>query len=692
MPTNRKSQFTEQQKDEFVKQSISFWHHSTHVMQQFFEMVNDIEKMWRVQLPDELADGMAKHRDRAKLAPHDMYVNLKSMRASLRELLFSRKPYGQISLPGKPQVRDEQVQKAELALQSMLDQQSDGKGFEYEADKAIFQALYAGMSAVFTEWRVKTVKQPFRDKQFKVRKDKNGDPVFTLETVAEYGETKALDIRRVRLDPAADKIENVKLVGYHYISSLSDLFAKNRNEEHFYDFDEEDLMASSFNRMQYFEHARGESETYTDLSDQNHDFGDKIAEVWEIRGLFRFEKKDGSVDYHDLNLHVANRKVLLGIQKNQLPFPSYQQFDFPTIETEVGRMFPMGLCEPMMDAWIEKFIKRNQSLDEANRRTYPRYVGDESACQDLPDTIEDIPNQIIKVNTAAAALTSVNAALQPLSRPSTGQDTFQQSVALTDDLQKGMALNDFTQGGDPQRRETATAVNELVSGGRSLLAQIAKNLKDSFLAPSWRKQLILFNFFLGDRLNTVQDDQGNTFQIQPNELQMFYQIDIDIVTQLDQPAMTRRFVEMFPLLQQNPFIDQHSLTKTAIEILKLPNPNRILPPNEHLRQQATNENVALMNGLELPVSQFDNDQLHLQVHIEAVNFVSQDQNAIAQGLTTEALEAHIQAHQESIEAKSNALGNSKDLGGGDAQLRNANAGSITQGTGQTSTIPSGGRA
>ena len=647
-----------------------------------------------MQLPDQLAKGMAKHQDRAQLAPNDFYINIKSMQASIRELIFSQKPYGIVSLPGKPQIRDEQVLKAELILQSMLDQQSDGKGFEYEADKAILQVLYAGISAVFTEWRVRTEKQPLRDEEngFQVVKDSDGNLVYTLKTVAEYAETRALDIRRVRIDPSADRVENIRIIGYHYITSLSDLLSKNRDLDHFYDFKEADLIDSSFGRDKYYEHAKGESEVYTDQFDSNHDFGDKIVEVREFRGLFKTEKKNGAVDYFDLNLHMGNRDVLVGLQKNQLPFPSYEQFDFPTIQTEIGRLYPMGLVEPMVDSWIEKFIKRNQSLDKSNRDTYSQYLADSSAYGELPDIIEGIPGQVIKVDTAASGLNRISDAFGLLPVSPAGQDTFQQAVALTDDIQKGMALNDFTQGQDPKRRETATAVNELVSGGRSLLAQIVKNLKDSFFVPAWRKQLILYSLMAGHKTNTVHDERGNVFQIQPNELQMFYQIDIDIVTQLDQPAMTRRFVEMFPLLQQNPFLDQHELIKTTLQILKLPNPNRLLPPNEHLRQQAINENVALMNGLELPVSEFDNDQLHIEVHTEGIDFVSQDQMAIQQGLTTEALEAHRFLHQQAIEAKTNALGNTKDLGGGAAQLSNPEAGAIKQGTGQTSTIPSGGRA
>ena len=160
-------------------------------------------------------------------------------------------------------------------------------------------------------------------------------------------------------------------------------------------------------------------------------------------------------------------------------------------------MFPMGLCEPMMDAWVEKFIKRNQSLDEASRRTYPRYIADAAAAASLPDYIEDTPGKVIKIDLLASGLNSVDSAMKPLQTSTTGQDTFVQADSLGNDIQKGMGLNDYIQGLDPSRAETATAVTELTSGGRSLTAQLANNLKDSYLSPAWRKALILYDFFKG---------------------------------------------------------------------------------------------------------------------------------------------------------------------------------------------------
>jgi hypothetical protein len=104
------------------------------------------------------------------------------------------------------------------------------------------------------------------------------------------------------------------------------------------------------------------------------------------------------------------------------------------------------------------------------------------------------------------------------------------------------------------------------------------------------------------------------------------------------------------------------------------------------------ENAALMYGIELPVSPHDNDSLHIPMHVEAINFVQQqDPASIAeQQLTTAALEKHIEEHQQSAQQKASALGNSKDLGGNSGQMVNAEAGAITQPS-TTQAVPSTGR-
>ena len=312
--------FSDKQKDEIFEQARTFWDKATLSMQDFFRLVDDAEKMWRVQLPDELAEHFAAFPDRAQLAPADIYINLKSLRSGLRNLLFSRKPFAQLSKQGRPSLRDEQIQKAEWQLQTILDMESNGRGFESEADKANLHAMMAGITAVFTQWVRRTERVPLRDEETKkVIVNDKGEVVFKEEVVAEYPETKHIDIRRVRIDPEAETRETIKTVGYHYLSTLEQLQRLNDDPTTDYDFDFKALTGTSLHRALYYEFVRAETNAYPDKGDENTNFGDKIVEVWDIRGLFRFTKPDGTITFEDLTVEIGNRTTPLRIVRNNLP-------------------------------------------------------------------------------------------------------------------------------------------------------------------------------------------------------------------------------------------------------------------------------------------------------------------------------------------------------------------------------------
>ncbi len=675
-----KPKFSKSQKDEIKKQAMSFWQEASDNMAPLFAMVEDCERLWQSKLPKDLEAEYAKHPDMSCLAPTDAYINLKSLRAAIRQLLFGRKPFATLSENGRPNVRSDNIIKAEWVLQSMLDEQHDGSGFESEADKAVHQALYAGITCAFTEWKRKIVRVPVRKEGRIILDPKTGYAKFQEKVVSQYAETKAIDIRRSRIDPSAESTKDARIIGYQTTVSLFELLKLRRNEGHFYDFDENELFGSTFDTDKYHEYAKGETERME--RKDNETFGDKTIEVKDIRGLFRFKQKDRSYEVKDLVVHLGNN-VILGVKENDLPLRGWELFDFPTVDQELNKMFPMGVVEPMFDAIIEKFVKRNQSLDEANRSTYDTYVGDASACENLPDAIEFVRGQIVRVDTIASNMSSAQAALSPLQRTGSSKDTFLEAESLEREIQKGQNLNDYVQSGNPQRQETATAVSELVSGAKSLTVQVVKILKDTFLAPVYCKHLILYNFFRGHEENTVFDNKGDSYSLSPGDVDFTCKVEIDIATSLDKPDMTRRFVEMFPVLLNDPYFDQYALRQTAVEILKLPNPDRILVPNEHLNIIIERENAALLAGVEQEVSQFDNHALHIEGHVEALDLLRDPRAAQEANLagTEEFIQNHIEQHQGFIEKQSDALGNTKEFGG--------NSGNLVQPEGASHNIKTG---
>ena len=657
------SDLTDQQKEEIRSQAIRFWDQSTQMMTPFFNLINDCERMWRAQLPKELELAYSKLTDRAALAPPDVYINLVHLRAALSNMMFSGKPYAQLSVAGQPNLRTDQVIKGEHLLQSMLDVCSDGKGFTWEFDLAAHQAMYAGITAVFTEWHTKYGRKPQRNPiTGQVVVDGDHNVVYEDAPIMSYSETKAVDIRRVRIDPSADRAENIRIIGYEYVCPLSDLLQKNRDPESHFKFDEKALEQSSFDIAEYYQFVRTE-QAWSGKGQENLNFGDKLVRVFDIRGIFRVTQEDGSIKYEDLIVAVGNKTKLIAVKRNDLPLHGWECFDFPVVEKEHGRMFSMGLVEPVMDAWVEKFIKRNQSLDEAGNRTYDTYILDKNAAPDFPDVLEKIPNQVIKVDLMASGAQGINQVFGTIPKYPAGQDTFLQAQSLENDIQKGMRLNDYVQGLNPQRQETATTADALVAGGKSALVQIARNLRDSFLKPCFRKQLILWNFFMADKGAIVYDKAGTAYTIGPGEVDIFWEVDVDTNVTIDRPGMVRRFVEMYPMLVQDPYLDPRAVREVMLDILQVPGADRLMPPDVKLQTIIARENAALMYGIELPVIKEDEHDAHIQGHQQAIQFIQSRPPNPDTGKGVQTLTAHIMEHQNFKVQMQAQLRNTKDMGG-----------------------------
>jgi hypothetical protein len=212
-------------------------------------------------------------------------------------------------------------------------------------------------------------------------------------------------------------------------------------------------------------------------------------------------------------------------------------------------------------------------------------------------------------------------------------------------------------------------------------------LKFSFYQPMWQKKLILRNFFLGDQKSVIAGKDGE-IEIQPGEINLLWQVDIDTRANQDRPDMIRRIVEMFPSLYNSRGIDQTELTRTVVQSLELPNQGKILINSEHIQFIVDRENMAMAGGVQQPVHPDDNHQMHSQGHqqfLENPDLNDAQINVIAE---------HNQIHFEFIEeANVGALGNTKELGGasGIGSTVNPESAAATRTTGSGEGLKAGNR-
>lgn len=675
--------FTADQLEQIKVQAQEFWRRSEAQMEPYFGQVNDYERAWRARLPADLEAELDEHPDRTALAPPDFYINISSLRSFIRSLLFSERPYGKCSVMGKPHYRGDDIVKIEAVLQGSLDMQSKGRGYESEADKIVHQALYAGAAMSMTVWSTPLERRVLRNQITQEPLAQNGQLVYQKQPMQPHGQTIGIDIRRGRIDPDCDSRDNMRMAGYHYLTRLSDLYQLRNSPDTPYDFNMQDVSKSSFLSEDYWKYVTSDRPREVDSGTLLN----KSIDVQHVRGLFVFETAPGNFDFRDLIVELANQQHVIRVQENNLPVNGWEVFDFFSVDQEIGRVLTMGVIEPMFDTWVEKFLKHNQSLDDAGRRTYPVYIADKNSTADLPNTLEYRNGVVYKVDMIASGAQSVGDILQPLPLAASGHDAFTHSGVLENIIQKGMKVNDYTSGVDPQRKETATAVAELVSGGRQLMEHLVSHLKDTGLAPSWRKHILYWQTFRGHLKESIYNERGEVVNIQPGSLLDPYIVDIDIATSLDRPGMTRRIIEMFPAIKDDPHYDGYEVRKTANQLLKLPNRDRLLKDPKDLIIKIHNENLAMTTGVEVIVPPGDHHAFEIEHHTQFVETLAANGDLTPE--VEELFNSHIAEHEHYLQLQQAGIANTRDVGGSIPQQNNPNHGAIGVGIGAAQGVTAG---
>jgi hypothetical protein len=641
----KKSYFTEQEIEEIRRQSMQFWDESTQQMSGFFGMITDCDRMYHVKLPKELEAQYDKKPDRSCLVPPDIHNNIRSVRAQIQDLIFGTKPYATVNKVGQPNLRDGQTDKAEVLLSALIDM----SGFKKEADMVNQQTFIGGIGCAATVWHDHYGRTVIRDEADMPVLDKNGALTWKVSKITSYPKMIGIGIRRVRIDPKAATKDDIRIIGYHVKESFSDLMIWKDDPDSSINFDEEKLKQSAFPHQKYYEFVT--EETPLKNKPDKSVYGDDPVEIIEIRGNYKLRGK-----LLDLIVKIANRQIVIEARPNNLPVAGWKVFDFSSCDAEIDTIFTMGLVEPSTDLFLEMAIKRNQAIDAINRQTYDMYIGDSMATADLPDQIEYVGGRILKVNLAACGSENVTSIFAPLPRVANPIDAFMQAESLKPEIQQTMRRNDFTQGSEPGRKETATAVNALESGGFRDMKQLVGFLTESYMFKVWEKYLIYWDFFRGGEEFPLTSYDKSQITLRPGDLSFPFALNIDISAALDRPNAVRRVIESLPFAANNSYVDQYTLWENWAFFTQQPNADRLVPPPEKLMADIERENIALRAGVTLPVHPLDQHEMHLESHMRSAQQDAQDPEFDMSPEAIQAISLHIQQHQQFISQARNPMG------------------------------------
>ena len=333
----------------------------------------------------------------------------------------------------------------------------------------------------------------------------------------------------------------------------------------------------------------------------------------------------------------------------------------------------MGLVEPAEDVFIEQFLKRNQSIDASNRRTYQMYLSDMAACADLPDKIPYVGGKIYGINLAASGAMRLSDVFMPIPQADNPIDTFNQASALQNDTKITMRRADYVQASQPSRKETATAVDALVASGTRDVKQAVDFLNMSYHFPAWRKHLIYWDFFNGNQKRQTTNAEGNPVMIQAGEMNQAFEFSVDIAAALQRPIAMRRMIESAPYYLQAPETDRYWWLNTMAWVMDLPNRNKFLPPPDLAIAIIERENLALRQGIQLPVHPAEPHEQHIEGHTAGAQKDAQNPEFELTDVGITAYNRHIEEHNQFINQINNPAGTNTP------KLSDANAGQLLGG-------------
>lgn len=138
---------------------------------------------------------------------------------------------------------------------------------------------------------------------------------------------------------------------------------------------------------------------------------------------------------------------------------------------------------------------------------------------------------------------------------------------------------------------------------------------------------------------------------------------------------------MYPLLSQRPNIDGDLLDQTMIDVMDMPNGDRMLLTADYVQMLVDRENVALASGVPQPVHPKDNHVAHSKLHgqyIEDLQMMPPERVAQLK-LDINEVAMHKAEHDRYLQEMQASLGNVKAGGGLSANLTQPGASSMAPG-------------
>lgn len=417
------------------------------------------------------------------------------------------------------------------------------------------------------------------------------DEVEQLVTVYDDPVVDNVDLFDFYVDPSARNIDEAAYCIHREYINIDDI-KENSGEDRIYD-------AAEVNKL--IQELKGDKVNDLEAYGEQHDTGvfDRLSSVG-YEGAPMTSDKIEVLEYwtNDRVIVVAGQRAVIRNEKNPYRLgkkPFVRIVDVPI----TGEFYGIGEIEPIADLQDELNTKRNQRVDNVSMIINRMWKVLRGANLDF-NQLRSRSGGVVEVDDMAD--------IEPIEFPHITGDAYHEDEQIRSDIDMTAGVHDYTRGGSPDRRETATTAS-ILSEAANERFKLKVTLMEDLGLRRLGEWLVALNqqFIDEERVISINGAKGlEVFEVAPNRLLGDYDIiaigsAVEPVANPDSRLNT--LLNLYQQLAGNPYIKEPELIRAIIDAANIKDSESLMMDEGEIEQmminqalQAAEEEMMAMEG------------------------------------------------------------------------------------------------
>jgi len=577
---------TEEQKKEVVDITVDCYKYSKAFFTPYHELCGILEKLYNVQLPDEVRRALSE--DNPGLVPPDIHLAVNSLLARVDGNLFSADPPFRCS--AGLNTPEENIENATAFLKTA----SEKSELELNYNLSLFSAIKFACGVGYVD--VKEVDLTSLKNNVPITNEEGqSQDIFYTDFVKDgkflCPNYVPCNFRRFFPDPNGTPL---KWAIYQSKATLLDLLNEGK-----YDFDVDKLRKTTFPKADFNEFFDKEDFRSSIMKDYNFE-----VELLHFRGWMPVMKdKDGKPKFADCIITVANRELLIQFDINDWHYPAVDSFILSFLfPNDMEMLYPAGKIEVAMGSFYNQFYLRNQRLINLDRLLNPTFATDDNKA---PEFLQAEGGRIYKFGKGSK--------FNPISIGDISHKAYVEVDSMKEETRHVFQSNEWVQGIHPSRKESVYGISVLKEASDIVVRYENKIVAHTGLLKILNRYLMMGQLFL-EKL-PVKLESGDFRVIGKKNLFGDIAIDLKLNEAWNKPLQRQEFLQTVKLFQTDPFVDPIKLRRKYFTLMEFRDVEDLVPETKEKQALPERENMIMVQqGILVPVLPEDDDELHLEVH------------------------------------------------------------------------------